>query len=47
MYVFSSGGDELHSVKIDPLPVFDGLCAAGSRLFLSTQDGKLRCFGGK
>jgi outer membrane protein assembly factor BamB len=47
VHVFSSGGDELGSVKIDGLPVFDGLCAAGGGLFLTTQDGKLRCFGGK
>ena len=33
--------------KLDALPVFDGLIAADGRLFLSTADGKVRCFTGK
>jgi hypothetical protein len=44
---FSANGAKIGSVKVDALAVFDGLCAAGDKLFLSTQDGKLRCFGKK
>jgi len=42
---FSASGQKLHTVKLEALPVFDGMAAAGDKLFLSTQDGKLRCFG--
>ncbi|MCG3180688.1 MAG: Outer membrane protein assembly factor BamB [Phycisphaerae bacterium] len=45
--VFSADGRKLQAVRLDALPVFDGLCAAGDKAFLSTQDGKLLCFGAK
>jgi hypothetical protein len=30
-----------------PPPAWDGLAAAGGRLFLSTQDGRVVCLTGK
>jgi len=38
-------GQAEHSLKT--LPVFDGLIAAGKRLYLSTVDGKVTCFAGR
>ncbi len=37
-------GKQLSKTKLDDLPVFDGLIAAGGRLFLCTQTGKVLCF---
>ncbi len=31
---------------LDSLPVFEGMAAAGKRLFLVTADGVVQCFGG-
>ena len=41
----AADGKQLKEWKIDAPPVFDGMAVAGGRLFLATQDGKLRCFG--
>jgi len=38
-------GSKLAEVKLDAAPVWDGMAAAGGRLFLATVDGCLRCFG--
>lgn len=38
-------GKPLGEVKIDAIPVFDGLSAANGRVFLSTKDGKITCYG--
>jgi outer membrane protein assembly factor BamB len=43
----AADGKELSRLRVESPPVFDGLAAASSRLYLSTQDGKLRCFGKK
>ncbi len=43
--VSATNGTKLSSVKLDAAPVFDGMAAAGGRLYLSCLDGKLRCFG--
>jgi len=40
-------GKKLAEVKLDAPPVFDGLAAAGGRLYVSCKDGRLRCFGKK
>jgi outer membrane protein assembly factor BamB len=45
--VSAAKGEKLSATKLDALPVFNGMAAAGGRLYLSTQDGKLRCFGKK
>ena len=43
--VAAADGKSIAAYRLDSPPVFDGLIAAGGRLFLSTIDGKLRCFG--
>ena len=44
--VFSAkDGSLLKSHSLSSLPVFDGLSAAGGRLYLATGDGKVICFG--
>ena len=40
-------GKKLAEVRLDAPPVFDALAAANGKLYLSTRDGTLRCFGGK
>ena len=39
----AADGKKLAEHKLDAPPVFDGLIAAGGRLFVSTTDGKLVC----
>ena len=38
-------GAKIREKKLDLLPVFDGMIAAGGRLFMSTVDGKVVCLG--
>jgi hypothetical protein len=45
--VSRSDGAELAEFPMDEVPVFDGLIAAGDRLFMSTLDGTLICWGKK
>ncbi len=45
--VSTTNGRKLAEYQLASPPVFDGLAAAGGRLYLSTQDGRLSCFGGK
>ena len=45
--VSANDGSKLAEWKLPSLPVFDGLVAAGGRLYLTTMDGKLVCFGAK
>jgi outer membrane protein assembly factor BamB len=40
-------GKTLGEVKLESAPVFDGMAAAGGRLYVSCIDGKVRCFGGQ
>ncbi|MFP4058463.1 MAG: PQQ-binding-like beta-propeller repeat protein [Candidatus Brocadiia bacterium] len=42
----ATDGAEEAAYPLDAEPVFDGLIAAYGRLFLSAQDGTVRCFGG-
>jgi outer membrane protein assembly factor BamB len=44
--VSTEDGRALREYKLAALPVFDGLAAAGGRLYLSTQDGKVHCLAG-
>ena len=37
-------GETLNEYKLDNIPVFDGLIAAGGRLYMVTTDGKITCF---
>ena len=48
MQVFSkSDGKKLAEYKLDCLPAFDGLIAAGGSLYMVTQDGSILCFQGR
>ena len=38
-------GKKVSETKLDCTPVFDGLIAAGGRLYLATTDGSIICFG--
>jgi hypothetical protein len=40
-------GKKLTEAKLESPPVFDGLIAAGNRLYCSTMDGRVICLGGK
>jgi len=43
--VSAHDGGKLKEIKLDVLPVFDGLIAAAGHLFVSTVDGKVVCLG--
>jgi hypothetical protein len=46
LQVFSAkDGSPVSSLSLSSPPAFDGLSAAGSRLYLATQDGKVVCLG--
>lgn len=40
-------GSKLNEQKLDGLPVFDGMIAAGNRLYYATTDGRVICLGKK
>jgi hypothetical protein len=41
--VSAEDGKTLNQAKLDVLPVFDGMIAAGGKLFVATIDGKIVC----
>ena len=43
--VSPADGKKLAEYKLDSPPIFDGLIAAGGRLYMATRDGKVICFG--
>jgi outer membrane protein assembly factor BamB len=43
----ASRGEKLAEYRLDAAPVWDSIAVAGGRLYIATQDGKLRCFGEK
>lgn len=43
--VSADSGQIEHRVKLDTLPAWDGLSGANGRLYLSTTDGQVVCFG--
>jgi len=45
--VAASDGRTLSESPLPAMPVLDGLAAAAGRLYLSTQDGRVRCLAGK
>ncbi|MHC4506863.1 MAG: PQQ-binding-like beta-propeller repeat protein, partial [Planctomycetota bacterium] len=45
--VSAADGKRLAEHKLESPPVFDGMIAAGGRLYVSTLDGKVRCFAGR
>ncbi|MBS3777031.1 MAG: PQQ-binding-like beta-propeller repeat protein, partial [Bacteroidales bacterium] len=47
LQVISASGKTRSTYKLDSPPVFDGLIAAENRLFMSSIDGRIQCFGSK
>jgi hypothetical protein len=45
--VSTADGGTLAEFKMDEVPVFDGLIAAGDKLFMTTMEGTLICLGEK
>ena len=43
--VSPSDGQKLAAYRLDSMPRFDGMIAAGGRLYLTTADGKVLCLG--
>jgi outer membrane protein assembly factor BamB len=41
----AADGKLISKQPLQSLPVFDGMAVAGSRLYLCTRDGQVRCFG--
>ncbi len=44
--VSTSDGERVAEYNLESLPQWDGMAAAGGRLYLSTTDGKVLCFAG-
>jgi hypothetical protein len=40
-------GKRLQTLQLDARPVYDGLSAAGGRLYLTAEDGRVLCLGAK
>jgi len=48
LQIFSTAsGEKLAEIRLDALPAWDGMAAAGGRLYLSRSDGSVVCLGGK
>lgn len=45
--ISTSNGNVLSEVPLDSVPVFDGMAAAGHRLYLSFENGSVTCLDGK
>jgi hypothetical protein len=45
--VSAETGEKLAEYRLDAAPVWDSIAVARGRLYIATQDGKLRCFGEK
>ncbi len=45
--VSAKNGEKLGQQALTAMPVFDGLIAAGGKLYLSTQAGTVQCLGGE
>ncbi|MDP7254551.1 MAG: PQQ-binding-like beta-propeller repeat protein, partial [Planctomycetota bacterium] len=45
--VSPADGKKLAEYKLESPPAWDGMIAAGGRLYLSTAGGKVLCFAGK
>ena len=41
--VSAKTGETLAEIKLDALPVWDGMAAARGKVYLTTKDGKVRC----
>ena len=42
--VSAESGKKIKEIKLESMPVWDGMIAANGKLFISTADGKVRCY---
>jgi len=47
LWAVSTDGTKLAEHKLKGIPVFDGMAAAGGRLYMATTDGQIICMDGK
>lgn len=47
MAVSAADGEEIGRWSLSSPPVFDGMAVAGGRLYMTTMDGRVRCFRGE
>jgi outer membrane protein assembly factor BamB len=45
--VSAKNGKKLSEYKLDSLPVWDGMVAAGGKLYMATMNGEVACYSGK
>ncbi|MEJ2246411.1 MAG: PQQ-binding-like beta-propeller repeat protein, partial [Acidobacteriota bacterium] len=45
--VSAKNGKKLSEYKLDSLPVWDGMIAAGGKLYMTTMNGEVACYSGK
>jgi outer membrane protein assembly factor BamB len=45
--VDATAGTKLAEQKLDAVPVFDGMVAAGGKLYMATTDGRVMCLGAR
>ena len=43
----SADGTKLSELPVDDAPIFDGLAAAGGKVYLATKSGQVMCFNAK
>lgn len=44
--ISKADGRTVEQIALDGFPVFDGMIAAGGRLYIATQDGRILCLEG-
>ena len=47
LVVSASDGKKVAEYKLESIPVWDGMAAANSRLYLATKNGRILCFAGR
>ena len=45
LIIDADGGDVLQQIELPTLPIWDSLATAKGKIYLTTQDGKVRCLG--
>jgi hypothetical protein len=45
LVVSSQNGEKMAEYKLESLPVFDGMIAAGNNLYIAMKDGSITCLG--
>ena len=48
MWAVSAGtGEKYSELKLDSLPVWDGMIASGGKLYMAMMNGEVACYSGK